>query len=79
MSEVYYDIVCCICYRHPDSQHRPLPEAIHQTLKCDDTSLLTSSTDVAVNGEDDPVILGNPLGAGSQLYSSLQQMYRVIL
>ena len=61
-------------YRHPTARDRPASASISQTLQKSDRALLTSS--VQVTEEDNQsMMLGAPLTAGSQLYLDLQEKY----
>ena len=61
-------------YRHPTARDRPTSGSISRTLQKSDRALLTSS--VQVTEEDNQsMMLGAPLTAGSQLYLDLQEKY----
>ena len=61
-------------YRHPSVRDRPTSWSISRTLQKSDRALLTSS--VQVTEEDNQsMMLGAPLTAGSQLYLDLQEKY----
>ena len=66
-------------YRHPTARDRPTSGSISQMLQKSDRALLTSSvqvTDDNVTTKDNQsMMLGAPLTAGSQLYLDLQQRY----
>ena len=66
-------------YRHPTARDRPTSGSISQALQKSDRALLTSSvqvTDDNVTTKDNQsMMLGAPLTAGSQLYLDLQQRY----
>ena len=66
-------------YRHPTARDRPTSGSISRTLQKSDKALLTSSvqvTDDNVTTKDNQsMMLGAPLTAGSQLYLDLQQRY----
>ena len=68
----------CFTHRHPIAKNRPLPGWIFSMLQKSDRALLTSSvqaTDDDVTKENQSMMLGAPLAAGSQLYLDLQQRY----
>ena len=68
-------------YRHPTVKNRPLPGSISRMLQKSDRALLTSSVQVAnddLTKENQSMMLGAPLTAGSQLYLDLQQKYIAI-
>ena len=65
-------------HRHPTARDRPTSGSISQTLQKSDRALLTSSvqvTDDDVTNDNQSMMLGAPLTAGSQLYLDLQQRY----
>ena len=66
-------------YRHPTARDRPTSGSISRTLQKSDKALLTSSvqvTDGNVTTKDNQsMMLGAPLTAGSQLYLDLQHRY----
>ena len=65
-------------YRHPTARDRPTSGSISQTLQKSDRALLTSSvqvTDDDVTKDNQSMMLGAPLTAGSQLHLDLQQRY----
>ena len=66
-------------YRHPTARDRPTSGSISRTLQKSDKALITSSvqvTDDNVTTKDNQsMMLGAPLTAGSQLYLNLQQRY----
>ena len=65
-------------YRHPTARDRPTSGSISQTLQKSDRALLTSSvqvTDDDATKDNQSMILGAPLTAGSQLHLDLQQRY----
>ena len=65
-------------YRHPTAGDRPTSGSISRTLQKSDRALLTSSvllTDDNITKDNQSMMLGAPLTAGSQLYLDLQQRY----
>ena len=65
-------------YRHPTAKDRPASASMSRSLQKSDRALLTSSvqvTDDNVTQDNQSMILGAPLTAGSQLYLDLQQRY----
>ena len=65
-------------YRHPTARDRPMAGSLSRTLQRSDRALLTSSvqvTDDDVTKDNQSMMLGAPLTAGSQLYLDLQQSY----
>ena len=65
-------------YRHPTARDRPTAGSISQTLQKSDRALLTNSVQVIdddVTKDNQSMMLGAPLTAGSQLYLDLQQRY----
>ena len=65
-------------YRHPTARDRPTSGSVSQTLQKSDRALLTSSvqvTDDDVTRDNQSMMLGAPLTAGSKLYLDLQQRY----
>ena len=67
-------------YRHPTARDRPTSGSISQTLQKSDRALLTSSvqvTDDDVTRDNQSIMLGAPLTAGSKLYLDLQQRYTI--
>ena len=64
--------------RHPTAKNCPIAGSILQTLQKSDRALYTSSvqvTDDDITKENQSMMLGAPLTAGSQLYIDLQQRY----
>ena len=65
-------------HRHPNARDRLVAGSISQTLQKADRVLLTSSmrvTDDDITKDNQSMMLGAPLSAGSQLYLDLQQRY----
>ena len=65
-------------YRHPTARDRPTSGSMSRTLQKSDRALLTSSvllTDDNITKDNQSMMLGAPLTAGSQLYLDLQQRY----
>ena len=65
-------------YRHPTAKSRPKSGSISQTLQKSDRALLTSSMyvpDDEIAKDNQSMMLGAPLTAGTQLYLDLQQRY----
>ena len=65
-------------YRHPTARDRPKSGSISQSLQKSDRALLTSSMQVPedeITKDNQSMMLGAPLAAGSQLHLDLQQTY----
>ena len=66
-------------YRHPTARDRPTSGSISRTLQKSDRTLLTSSVQVTdddnVTKDNQSMMLGAPLTAGTQLYLDLQERY----
>ena len=63
--------------RHPTPKDRPTSESILKVLQKSDRALLTNSVQVTNDLVEDnqSMVLGAPLSAGSQLYLDLQHTY----
>ena len=64
--------------RHPNARDRPVAGSVSRLLQKSDRALLTSSvqvTDDDITKDNQSMMLGAPLSAGSQLYLDLQQRY----
>ena len=64
-------------FRHPTAKDRPTSGSISKALQKSDRALLASSVQVT-NGlvkDNQSMVLGAPLSAGSQLYLDLQHKY----
>ena len=65
-------------YRHPTTRDRPTSGSLSRILQKSDRALLTSSIQVGddeLTKDNQSMMLGAPLTAGSQLYLDLQQRY----
>ena len=68
----------CFTQRHPTAKDRPLAGSVLRILQNSDSALLTSSTQVPedeITEDNQSMMLGAPLTAGSHLYLDLQHRY----
>ena len=67
----------CI-HRHPNARDHPVAGSVSKVSQKSDRALLSSSvqvTDDNITKDNQSMMLGAPLSAGSQLYLDLQQRY----
>ena len=62
-------------HRNPNARDRPVAGSVSETLQKSDRALLTSSVQDNITKDNQSMMLGAPLSAGSQLYLDLQQRY----